>query len=85
MSSKRSNSRTAPGAETLEIFVFDCVSVNRRIIPDFPLRAPASLPMMPELEPGFARVLEPLRSIFATTRPPTPMGAFVMNPKPALL
>ena len=84
MSSKRSNSRTAPGAETLEIFVFDCVQVNHRIIPDFPKLPPAPFPM-PDFEPGFARVLEPLRAIFATTRPPTPMGAFVMNHKPALL
>lgn len=84
MSSKKYSLRTAPGADTLEIFVFDCVSVNRRIVPDAPLRAPLSIPM-PSFEPGFARVLEPLRAIFATTRPPTPMGAFVMNPKPALL
>lgn len=85
MSLKKSNPRTAPGAETLEIFAFDCVSIGNPSIFEGDKRAPLKLPVFPEFEPGFARVLEPLRAIFATTRPPTPMGAFVMNPKPALL
>lgn len=83
MSQKKSTSLPTSGAETLEIFVYDYVSINEPA-PGSAARVPLPV-FVPDKEPGFARIMTPLTAILVAARPPTPMKMILMNPSPVLL
>lgn len=64
---------------TLEICVYEVIRINREPL-DFGFIGDA-----PCTEPIFARILVRICSLVFASRPPPRMGAYVMNPKPALL
>lgn len=64
---------------TLEINVYEVIRLNSEPIV-FKLVGDA-----PSTAPVFARILVAAKSLVFASRPPTVMGAFVMNPKPLFL
>lgn len=81
MSTRKPQSRR-DSPETLEIRVFESVFVGYAPFPGV-----GELPefKLPNFEPGFARVLEPIKALMYAPQPPPKMGMFLVNPRPAFL